>query len=199
MPFQPILPTWLSLNGANFTSPTALTDIRTGQPFAAGGLNVGDFFDLTTQEASQLSNTSVGTLQAGRYRFIQVDSAATAANVATGTIGLMKASTSANVVTSYDIANLYLTLNTPRKVVFLNAITPGNYGFVQELGVATVQLKTGLGNGAPAIGNVINITSTGADDPTSQTLTQAQVGTALTLPASAAMIQVGLTAPSFQD
>lgn len=90
MPFQPIVPTWLAWNNGNFTSPTALTDVRTGQPFAAGGLNLGDFFDATNQEAFQGSYTTNGTLFSGRYRFVQVDSGATAANVKTGTVGYLR-------------------------------------------------------------------------------------------------------------
>jgi hypothetical protein len=41
-----------------------------------------------------------------------------------------------NQVTSADIASSNGVLVRP--VVFLNSITPGNYGFVQELGIATV-------------------------------------------------------------
>jgi len=41
--------------------------------------------------------------------------------------------TTVNQVTSADVAP-----NFVRAVVFLNSITPGNYGFIQELGVATV-------------------------------------------------------------
>jgi len=245
MPFQPIVPTWLAWNNGNFTSPTAITDYRTGQPFAAGGLNLGDFFDATNQEAFQGSYTAVGTLFAGRYRFVQVDSGATAANVKTGTVGYVRAgstvagvvitaagtgattgtyniaatagsgggfnaviqvvvgstgtitsatvvqsgygytsvpsfsltvtgtsggtvaaqlNTTPNIVTSYDVAtgaNAALAgVGTVRPVVFLNSITPGNYGFVQELGTATV-----LGNvtiGSAAVGDWVNTIASGA-------------------------------------
>jgi len=201
MPLQQILPTWLSLNSANFSSPTGLTDFRTGLPFPAGGLNVGDYFDITQQEGMQLSNTSVGTLLAGRYRFVQVDSGATAANVATGTIGMFKSLTSTNYagpinnVTSYDMA---LTLNSPRKCVFLNPVTPGNFGFVQELGDATVLLKTPISK-AGAIGDILNITSTGLDDPASQTIVPSTVGVAVQTPVAGTLIVCQLTAPAFQE
>jgi hypothetical protein len=52
-----------------------------------------------------------------------------------------------NMVTSYDQA---IGVAGLRPVVFLNSITPGNYCFVQELGVATVLGKTGL-TATPAI------------------------------------------------
>jgi hypothetical protein len=200
MPLQQILPTWLSLNSANFTSPTALTDVRTGLPFAAGGLNVGDYFDLTQEEAKSLSNTSVGTLLAGRYRFVQVDSGATQANVATGTVGLLKNLTGStyagpiNNVTSYDKA---LTLNSPRKVVFLNAVTPGNFGFIQELGDATILINTV--ESTTGVGSVVNITSSGVDAPSSQTVTPALVGIAEQAPVAATLTICSLTAPAFQE
>jgi hypothetical protein len=209
MPLQQILPTWLALNGGTFTSPTGLTDIRTGLPFAAGGLNIGEYFDITQQEGMQLSNSAVGTLLAGRYRFVQIDSGATAANVATGTIGMFKSLTSSNYggpinnVTTYDKA---LTLNSPRKCVFLCPITAGQtpatgvYGFVQELGDATVLLKSSLTNVSPAIGDVLNITATGLDDPTaSGTLVPATVGIAVQTPVAATKIVCQLTAPAFQE
>jgi len=138
MPKQQILPTWLALNACNDTSANGLADIRLGAAAGAaygGGLNLGDYFDLTTAEAKQLSDTAIGTLYAGRYRRIQVDSAATAANIVTGAIGLMlSAAGGVNIITSYDKG---LSPNV-RPVVFLNAITPGNYGFIQELGIANV-------------------------------------------------------------
>ena len=43
-----------------------------------------------------------------------------------------------NLVTSSDQANAQFGGLPPRGVVFLNSITPGNFGFIQEFGVATV-------------------------------------------------------------
>ena len=148
MPLQQILPTWLALNGCNDTSASGFQDLRTLQPVNAGGLNLGDYFDVTNAEAKSLQYSTNGVLFAGRYRRVQVDSGATAANVKTGTIGLMPSlaaiaidgypanTPSANVVTSYD-QSLALTSQV-RPVIFLNTVTPGNFCFVQELGVATV-------------------------------------------------------------
>jgi hypothetical protein len=220
MPLTPSLPTWLAWNNGNFTSPTGLTDMASGQPIAAGGLNLGDYFDATNGEASNASYGVNGRLYAGRYRLVQVDSGATAANVKTGTIGYLASGSgsglvrnavitnagtgatagtytiaatlgsgggsgaviqvtvgsagtitavsvlnsgfgytsvpsfpltatgttagavvaqldsSPNAVTSADQAGI--TGVAVRPVVFLNAITPGNYGFIQELGTATV-------------------------------------------------------------
>lgn len=65
---------------AVYTSPTGLTDIRTGLTELGGGMNVGDFVDLTDAEAQSWSPN----LYAGRYRFVQLSTAATAANVVQG-------------------------------------------------------------------------------------------------------------------
>ncbi len=200
-PYQPIVPTWLALNAADDTSASYFTDLRTGQPVNAGGLNLGDYFDLTNEEANNLSYSTTGKLYAGRYRRVKVDSGATAANVKTGTIGLMPSlavvslnnlgtrNPPMNIVTSYDQA--IGGADCLRPVVFLNSITPGNYGFVQELGIATLLFKSSL-TGTPIIGGVINSAATGvADAPTSQTaIVRTSVGIAIDLPAAGAKSRV---------
>ncbi len=216
MPFQPILPTWLALNGANDTSPSYFTDLRTGQAIYAGGLNLGDYFDVTNGEAAQLSQTSVGLLYSGRYRRVQVDSGATAGNVKTGTIGLLPSlaaiiadgdpagKPTGNIVTSYDqpIGN---TAGGIRMVVFLNSITPGNYGFVQELGIATVLGKSSLTAASPAIGDVIVATTSGlVDDPTQSgsptyATLKTVLGDAIDLPVNGGKFRVLLNLPVVQD
>lgn len=220
MPKIQAFPTWLAINNANFTSPTGVTDLATGQPIGAGGLNAGDYGDLTNEEAANASYTTNGLLFEGRYRLVQVDSGATATNVKTGTVGYLRAGLSVKTAViltagsgmtagTYTIAaangsgggngaiiqvivaangtvttqpvvlaggNNYTSVptftmpasaggtgatfvaqlnSTPnivisadqqavsgvgpvRPVVFLNSITPGNWGFIQELGTATV-------------------------------------------------------------
>ena len=209
MPLQQILPTWIALNGGTFTSPTGLTDVRTGLPFAAGGLNIGDYFDVTDQEAAQLSSTSVGTLRSGRYRFVQIDSGATASFVATGTVGLLRNTTggsyssSVNYVTTTDQANTYLSDSLPRKVVFLcpvtsgQSLTTGVFTFVQELGLANVYVNT---NNSGAIGGPLNVTSGVVTANSAATAaTQATVGIAMATPAASTLVLTQLTAPAFQD
>ena len=91
MPLTPSLPTWVAWNNANFTSPTGLSDAYNGQPIGAGGLNLGAYFDATNGEAANASYGANGILYSGRYRLVQVDSGATAANVKTGTVGYLRA------------------------------------------------------------------------------------------------------------
>jgi hypothetical protein len=274
MPFQPIVPTWVAWNNANFTSPTGLTDLRTGQPFQAGGLGLGDFFDATEQEANTASYTTNGLLHAGRYRLVQVAANATAANVKTGTVGYIQpgtfvqsvqiltqgsgqtvgtyivtasgggatvnATVQVNVVSATSINATVLTpgsgytsaptltlvsggtpgtlvaqLNTTvnnvtsfdingtgvRPVVFLNSITPGNYGFVQELGIATVLGKATSFTGSAAIGAYINAITAGvADVPTATTtFVPTTVGIAVDLPVPGTYFKVLLNGPVVQD
>lgn len=198
MPFQPIVPNWFALNQCNDTSPTGLTDPRTGNPYYAGGLNLGDYFDLTEAEAAALSNTTlpVVTLHAGRYRRIQVDSGATAANVKVGTVGLMGSGQQPqlNRVTSYDKG-----IVGAHPVLFLNAITPGNYGFVQELGIASFLCGATLQKAAPATGDILVSTTGGvAQDLTAQTRDKEIIGIALSAPAPNTLALVQLDLPVLQ-
>lgn len=255
MPKIQALPTWLALNNCNFTSPTALTDPITGQIVAAGGLNLGDYTDWTSDEAGNASYTTNGILYGGRYRFVQVDSGATAANVKTGTIGYLRnglvlksviitsagsgqnngtftvaanvssgggsgavisvtivggaitaasvlfagynyssiptftiaqggtpgtvvgqISTTPNIVTSFD--QVGVTGIAVRPVVFLNSITPGNYGFIQELGTATVLGNATIGGGNSS-GGFVNVASGGAGTVNTTAATGSPIGSTI--------------------
>lgn len=193
MPLQQILPTWLAINACNDLSPSGLTDLRTSQPYNAGGLNAGDYFDMTEAEANNASYTTNGTLHAGRYRRVQVDSGATASNVKVGTIGYMVAGgqPQLNLVTSYD-----KSIVGAHGVIFLNVVTPGNWCFVQEIfgGVGTVLCGATITKAAPASGDLINATTLGVvDDPTVQEGVPASIGIALDPPNPATKIRVFLT------
>lgn len=98
MPQQPIIPIWGGLNTTNSPSATGLVDPVTNQQYNTGGLEVGDYFDLTEKQANDLSNTTVGVCHSGRYRYVKLDSGATSANVKTGTIGYLRAGSSVQSV-----------------------------------------------------------------------------------------------------
>jgi len=282
MPQQQIVPTWLAWNNCNFPTQSGVQDLRTGQDFPAGGLNQGDYFDATEREANGASYAVNGLLHSGRYRLVQVDSSATAANVKTGTVGYLRAgmimqsvvitnagtgatagtyqiaatagvgggtgaiiqvvvgsggtitsasvvaggfgyvapptfsltvtsttagavaaqlNSSPNIVTSFDQAVLYSTVVRP--VVFLNAITPGQYGFVQELGVATVLANASL---TSATANAwVNTKSGGAGTVDTTVSTGNPIGTtigqAIDLPIASLLFKcyLGITAFTVQD
>lgn len=281
MPLIAALPTWVAINNANNGSPTGITDATTGQPIAAGGLNLGDYFDLTNKQAQDAQYAVNGTLFAGRYRWVQVDSGATAANVRTGTVGYLRAGSSlksvvtltagsgqtngtyqipanvssgggsgaiiqviiaggaisgqptvvnggfgynslptftvaaggtpgtvvaqlnisANLVTSADQSGV-TGVGAVKPVVFLNSVTPGNYGFVQELGFATV-LATAAQTQSP---NQFAIVKSSAADGT-MTVSSATYGPfaignvidAITAPLANTPFKILLTGPVVQD
>lgn len=286
MPLTPSLPTWLAWNNANFTSSTGLTDMASGQPVAAGGLNLGAYFDATNEEAANASYSVNGILYAGRYRLVQVDSSATAANVKTGTVGYLAAGGAAGLVKSVVITNAgtgatvgtytiaatvgsgagagaviqvsvassglitavtvlnggygyssvpsfsltatgttggvvaaqldsspnvvssadQIAANTAiavRPVVFLNPITPGNYGFIQELGTATV-----LGNATQAqtaAGSYVNAVTTNSGTVTTTAQSGSPIGStigvALDAPQASLLfkVQLGYACTVVQD
>jgi hypothetical protein len=199
MPFQPIIPIFqLALNNCNDTSASGFTDLRTLQPVNAGGQNLGDWMDLTEAEANALSYTTNGTLHAGRYRRVQVDSGATASNVKTGTIGYMVAGgqPQLNLVTSYD-----KSLVGVHPVIFLNTVTPGNYCYVQEAacggvgnalcGATLTAAGTSIGGGTAA--QMVNSTTNGVlDVPTVQEVIPNTIGLALDPPSPNTIIRVYL-------
>lgn len=212
MPLNQSPVTFFALNAANDTSPSGVADSVTGQPIFIPDLNQGVYFDLTNEEAASLSDTLIGTLYAGRYRRVRVDSGATAANVKTGTIGLMASmaaqsqdgqsisTPSENIVTSYDQGIGLAT--TVRPVVFLNSITPGNWGFVQELGLATVLGKAASFTGTPAIGAIVGSYTAGlVDVPSSTTaVVTTSLGIAVDLPIAATKFRILLQyVPVVQD
>src|SRR5262249_4111216 len=122
------------LNACDDPSPSGIMSRRTRQPVHAGGLNVGDYFDLTEREANDLSDTDNGLLHAGRYRRIFVDPGATAENIRAGRIGGISAGyLDINRITTIDPAGNSIWRG--RLVMFLNTITPGHYGFIQEGGI----------------------------------------------------------------
>ena len=97
-----------------YTSTSGMTDLRTGLPYRSGGGMRGISLDLTEDEAqAQSSNLHTGT-----YRYVQIDTSATAANIKRGSVGLMLSTASGNginKVTSFDAG---LTTGA-RPVIFL--------------------------------------------------------------------------------
>ena len=281
MPKQQALPTWLGLNKMNSPYQSGQGDSVTGSPYNAGGLNLGDYFDVTNEEAAGASYPPNGLLFNGRYRYVLVDSGATAANVKTGTVGYMRSgSTVASVViltagsgqttgtyqvaatvgsgggsgaiiqvivdaagtaTSVSVLNggfgyvsvptftlvtggtvgtVAAQLNsTPnivtsadqvsatavpvRPVIYLNSITPGNYGFIQELGLATV-----LGNvtqTSALVGSYVNAVTSNSGTVTTTAASGSPIGStiglAVDLPVSSNLFktQLGYAAMVIQD
>jgi hypothetical protein len=197
------------LNTTGDPTASGLQDPITGMSQNYGGLEVGDYFDLTDSEALMLSNTSIGTLYGGRYQRVLVDSGATATNVQIGKLAYLKtigalegpspSSSQGTLSTVTDIA--HALASDLFMGVFLSSVTPGQYGFIQTSGRATVYGKSSLTNGAPAVGDILTAGALGTvDDPTqSTTLTYALesliMGRALQAPASGTYFQAKLEIP----
>ncbi len=154
-----------------YTSPSGMTDIRTGLPYVAGGLIVGGFFDLTEAEAQNLSGN---VLHTGRYRFIQLDSTATASNVKFGSVGLLKSlALGVNFITSFDkglAAGLHPLVFVASPTA--TQLAAGAFIFAQEAGIATVNYRATLTNATPAVGDMVSTFSGGGgllDDLTQST------------------------------
>lgn len=151
--FTSYVPT--SLVGNNSASPTLAAEVVTGLPIFTGAFP-GNVFFLSEQQASQLTQTVANNAtpaivcHAGWYMVAQVSASAVAGNIKAGAIGAC-----VNVPTTYaaeqtavppqsvvtdgaTAATAGLLGNYP--VVFLNAVTPGNYTIVQIAGDASVLL-----------------------------------------------------------
>jgi hypothetical protein len=198
MPLVTTLPVWFALDNSNDGSPSGFVDKRTGQPTYAGGLTLGDYFDLTDKEALSLtSREGPYPLYAGRYRRVQLDPAAPD-HATTHTLGFMPPALvpELNIVTTANGVLSQAQLAGARVVVFLNHVDPGRYTYVQELGVATVILSS---NAATAGGQawIANMPVDGRVSIVQGTL-PLPIGRFLTGANSPGPIRVALFLPVFQ-
>lgn len=181
------------LNTVNVTSQFGQQDSY-GNVYPSG-LTVGktiEIGDLTAQNLS--SPASANVLFGGSYQFIQVDSGATAAYVQAGRGAFLKLDPggTAGVQPEQGFVNMTVTsqdqadANTLFAGVFINAITPGNFGFIfVGNGRVEVTYKSSLTNGSPAIGDVINVFASANglfDDNSASTWSALSIGIAVTAP-----------------
>jgi len=133
-----------SLVGVNSPSPTLAAEAVTGLPIPTGAFP-GNIFYLNEQQATQLSLTSVNgapllTCHAGWYEVVQVSAAAVAANIVQGAIGAQAAIPTTALTEAANVALQSVVTDGAtaatagllgiNPVVFLNAVTPGNYTIV---------------------------------------------------------------------
>jgi len=133
-----------SLVGNNSASPTLAAEVVTGLPIPTGAYP-GNCFYLTEQQANQLSQFPINSApqmvcHAGWYMVVQVSAAATTANIKQGAIGAMlgiattTAQANANIPTQCIVTDgataATASMLGMNPVVFLNAVTPGNYTIV---------------------------------------------------------------------
>ena len=148
-----------------YPASSGMVDIRTGLPYLAGGLYPGVYFDLTEAEAQ---NLSVNTLHAGRYRFVQVDTGATAANILAGTVGGMVPGKSVQTVVIKTAGS---------------GQTAGTYTATASSGSATIQYVINAGGTLASV----TVTNGGSGYTTTPTFTIAAGGTPGTVGAEMAL------------
>lgn len=183
------------LNSVNDAASGGIQNSVGGITQARNPGQLGGVYYLTQAEASARYGALAAPLFAGLYQYVQV--VATSSAPARGLAACWSV-----LPTSYmnSLANYIVTAtNTAENQsffagVFLNAITAGNFGWIQISGVATVQYKSGA---TGAIGDVISLDSTPtntfvdlAQTATTAALGKIMIGTALQAPASAALSQV---------
>ena len=153
-----------SLYNAGTTEINNTNAVQVGQVsgmFAAQGiaLTFGNQDDIgkrtilaATDNFANFTYPANGTLYEGVYQLVQVSAAATSTNVGTGRAAYWNLT-----ATGYQVTDeAHATALSLKAGVFLNSITPGNYGFIfVGGGRVTVQYKTGLTNGTPAVGDNI--------------------------------------------
>jgi hypothetical protein len=149
------------INGENNPSPG--TSVSTGsvsgsiiQPY--GGL-LGGVLDIDATTAGKLTLPgSANTLLEGLYMMVQFLSSSTASNA----VGqLVFWSNKSSYIVTPDV-----TAATTGKIagVTLNAVTKGNYGFIQIAGRASVLFKGTITKTSPADGDLAIVDQTPAND-----------------------------------
>lgn len=122
----------------------------------------GKRVELSNAEITNYTNTTNGTLFGALYQLVQVHASASASNVQTGRVAFLKnqaAGSNVPVVTDEAQADA----DSLVAGVFLNAITPGNYGAICVGGKVNVKYYTTLTVATPAVGDLVG---TGAGNGT---------------------------------
>ena len=106
----------------------------------------GDRIVMDDATALLLSQTSVGTLWGGVYQYVQVISTATAAPAVGGLAFLLAANIGSASVPYQISSDAQPAVATPGYFagVFINALTKGNYGWIQVAGIANVLFDSAL-------------------------------------------------------
>lgn len=124
-------------------------DGQLGQRYCVTGFGPGP-------ESTRLSATATGTLYGGLYQYVLFLSTATAANVR-GQLAFW--SDALNAVVTGDVTAATDGLCAG---VILNAVTKGNYGWIQIAGIASILFKATITKTTPAAGDLVIVDQTPA-------------------------------------
>jgi hypothetical protein len=201
---SPILRVNGYLNTANDDVIAGGTSIGTRSRYA-GQLGKHVFYD--SSQISTMFLASVGTLYAGRYRYVRVRATDDSSPAMTPGRLCFWDTTVTNWRTKYQVTrdeNLSSVDNAVMLAgVFIGNIEPGNYGFICDWGVVDVRYRTVLTTAA-AIGNRVYATGagdTGFDQGTVDTITtdatslpnSRYLGVAIELPVAAGLKPIFLS------
>lgn len=191
------------LNDFDLANPAGIIQsVPSGVAATQGMQNiVGDTFFFSEDQALALSDTAIGTLYGGFYKLVQTKLASTAAP-AVGKACFWDTGVAADLmqVTPDESGSQGVNLFAG---VYINALTKGNYGFVQVGGKCTIRYRTTF-SGVAANGQAVFLAGAGAgtdvgtfdvfgSDGAAVTFAQAAqlvhrfVGTAEALPVAAAL------------
>lgn len=137
----------LQLNNINVATLGQLNQLlaTAGVVISYGGTDdLGKRMIVSDQDAADWSLASIGTLFGGIYQAVQVDSAATAANIFPGAAAYLLDTAAGGGANSgsqgFVVTDSAHALATNLGCgVFLNAVTPGQFTFIQISGKATVK------------------------------------------------------------
>jgi hypothetical protein len=164
------------------------------------GTQPGDRIILDDASALALSDASTGTLWGGIYEYVQTLSTATAAP-AVGTAAFFRAADVGGATPYLVTSDAQPTAAIPTYFagVFINAITKGNFGWIQIAGVANCLFDSAVT--AAAAGNSVSVKVSAAVASTfdsglgtaSALLYASMVGVAVGLPATSTLSKVAIT------
>ena len=161
------------------------------------GLTIGKQIEIGTQQAKTLTDPgSANQLFEGAYQWVQVDSGATAANVQPGRAAFLKLDPGGTVGVEPMQGFVNFTTTSQDQAdadalwagVFIEAITPGNYGFI-FVGGGRVEVNYAAAlTAGQAVGDVIGVKNGNAGlfddlaDAATGTWNTLSVGLAVTKP-----------------
>jgi hypothetical protein len=137
------------LNSTDDAVAGGVSNGLTGAAMFSGQL--GEFVEVTSTQAAKLSDSTVGTLYGGKYQYVLFKAGSSASNAR------------GQVVYWDDEDSYVVTPDAPtsgaRKAgITLNAVTKGQYGWIQVTGLASVLFKTGITKATPAVDDLVVVT-----------------------------------------
>lgn len=165
---------------------------------------LGKHLFVGSDQIAMLMDTSVSTLYGGRFRYVRMRAEDDDSPVITPGKIVFWDTTVTNWQRAYQVTrdtNLSSSANAIMIAgIYIGGIEPGNYGFIQDLGMVNIRFRSVL-TAAGAIGSAVyaaDVADTGTDQGTADVLTtdstavanERFLGPAVTAPSAGALAQV---------